>query len=204
MRIAIMGATGGTGMALVREALERGHDVAAWARTPSKLGEVQARVTVHQGDVLQDDLEGWIQGADAVIVSLGGSSLGKQTIREDGTARIIEAMKAAAVERLIIVSSLGAGDSKTRALLGVAGLFFVHTMIRRPIADHTRQEALVQGSGLSWTIARPGGLTDAPKSRRYRTDGGGEARVPRADVAEAIVSWAEEGAFVGEAIPLKV
>ena len=51
MRIAVFGSTGAVGTHVVRRALEREWDVVAFARTPSKLGELRERVEVVQGDV---------------------------------------------------------------------------------------------------------------------------------------------------------
>jgi len=50
MRIAVFGATGRTGRPLVRQALDRRHDVVAFARSPSKLNAENAGVTVVEGD----------------------------------------------------------------------------------------------------------------------------------------------------------
>ena len=146
MRIAVIGSTSGTGLQVVEAALERGDVVSAFARTPSKLGDLEPRVEVHQGDVLSsaDALDACVRGADGVVVSLSSGTLGKQTIREEGTRRVIESMQREGATRLVIVSSLGAGDSATLDLLGVAGLTFVKTVIRQPVADHTRQEAAVR------------------------------------------------------------
>jgi nucleoside-diphosphate-sugar epimerase len=48
MRLLILGATGGTGRALVGLARERGHEVTAFVRSPQKLGPLADRVTVRQ------------------------------------------------------------------------------------------------------------------------------------------------------------
>src|SRR6184192_3402204 len=50
MRLFILGATGGTGRALIDQALERGHRVTAFVRSPQKLGSPREGVTVLQGD----------------------------------------------------------------------------------------------------------------------------------------------------------
>src|SRR5436190_2167380 len=50
MRLLILGATGGTGRQLTSQAVEHGHRVTAFVRSPQKLGSLQNRVTVRQGD----------------------------------------------------------------------------------------------------------------------------------------------------------
>ena len=51
MRILIFGATGGTGRELTSQALQRGHAVTAFVRTPGKLTVVDSRLRVVQGDI---------------------------------------------------------------------------------------------------------------------------------------------------------
>lgn len=53
MKVAIFGATGGTGRIMVRKALERGHEVTAAARNPSALPENHERLRVVEADVMQ-------------------------------------------------------------------------------------------------------------------------------------------------------
>ena len=50
MRLLIIGATGGTGLQVTRQAVEGGHHVTAFVRSPQKLGPPHDRVTVRQGD----------------------------------------------------------------------------------------------------------------------------------------------------------
>ncbi|MBI3047490.1 MAG: NAD(P)H-binding protein [Acidobacteria bacterium] len=53
-RVLIVGATGGTGRQLVRQALERGLAVTVLARDPSKLALDHPQLTVMRGDVLDE------------------------------------------------------------------------------------------------------------------------------------------------------
>lgn len=46
MRLTIFGATGRTGLQLVAQALQAGHEFGAFARTPGKLGMVHGRLLV--------------------------------------------------------------------------------------------------------------------------------------------------------------
>lgn len=190
MHLTIFGSTGRTGQHLVAQALERGHTVTAAARTPEKLTRTHDALRVAACDVLQPETLGAaVEGADAVIVSLTGPG---QT-RSDGTANILAAMAAHGVDRVLIVSTAGVGDSIDQ--LGTFGKVFVRTVIHKAVADHTLQEQRVQGSGTRWTIARPGGLTDDPLSGRYAADPDGKiqiGRVARADVAHFLLGAAED------------
>ena len=72
MKVLIFGATGGTGRALVEQALEQGHAVTAFARNPAKVQSKHPNLTVAQGNMLDSGLvEAAVQGQDAVLSALG-------------------------------------------------------------------------------------------------------------------------------------
>jgi putative NADH-flavin reductase len=111
MKITIFGATGLTGRELFRQTLYAGHEVTAFVRTPEKVEEKHEDLRIVQGDVLDPAaVEQAIQGQDAVFCVLGAGRDG--TVRSRGTENIIQAMEKTGVRRLIVQSTLGAGDSK--------------------------------------------------------------------------------------------
>jgi putative NADH-flavin reductase len=70
MKIALIGATGNVGQRVVKEATDRGHDVVAIARDPSKLAP-QAGVTPVKADMTDEaQLQSAIADADAVVLSV--------------------------------------------------------------------------------------------------------------------------------------
>ena len=72
MKLLVFGATGGTGKQLVRQALQQGHVVTAFARDPSKITEAHGNLRVVHGDILQpDSVETAVAGQDAVLSALG-------------------------------------------------------------------------------------------------------------------------------------
>lgn len=72
MNVLIFGATGGTGRALVEQALALGYVVTAFARNPSKVRTRNLNLRVVQGDVLDPaSIEAAIRGQDAVLSALG-------------------------------------------------------------------------------------------------------------------------------------
>ena len=52
MKLVLLGATGGTGLEIVRQALEKGHSVTALVRSPDRLKQFSDRIIVKQGDLL--------------------------------------------------------------------------------------------------------------------------------------------------------
>jgi putative NADH-flavin reductase len=184
MKLAVFGATGGTGRQIVEQALAGGHGVSALVRDKSKLPPAGDKLAVLEGNVLdRAAVDRTVEGADAVFVSLGNTANNPNMVVSEGTAVVAAAMQAAGVKRLIVISSLGVGDSKDQVPLFFKAI--IATALRGAFQDKEAQEKLVMASGLDWTIIRPGGLTDGPVTGAYRagldrTIGGS---VSRADVA---------------------
>src|SRR2546428_11864148 len=108
MRLFILGATGGTGRALVDQALERGHRVTAFVRSPQKLGSPREGVTVLQGDPRSvNELRAALPGHDAVLSALGPPGPRSTTIVGDAARSTVAAMQAAGVRRLLVVGVAG-------------------------------------------------------------------------------------------------
>lgn len=196
MRLALFGATGGTGRQVLAQALAAGHSVTALVRDPARLPE-QAGLTRIIGDVLDPEAtRRCVEGADAAICVLGSHGRGAP-IEALGTACLLEAMRAHGVRRLVAVTSLGVGDSRQQ----LNPLFrIIMDLTLKPIMQaKAEQERLIQASGLDWTIVRPGGLTDGPRTGRYRSGldrairGG---RISRADVADFVLRQVTETTYL--------
>jgi len=204
MKVAIFGATGGTGIELVKQALERGHSVTAFVRNPAQLADKGDGLTVMTGDIHDvASVERCIQGQDAVLCALGARDLKKTMIRTDGTVNIISAMKQNNVKRLFVVSAMGVGDSWD-SLSMINKLFFA-LLLKSTREDHEAQEAAVKDSGLDWTIIRPSGLVDKPRTGVYSVGENIRAKtsqISRADVADLILNNLEAQALVHKAVTI--
>jgi len=204
MKIAIFGATGGTGIELVKQSLERGHAVTAFVRDPAPLADSGDGLTIMTGDIHDMiDVARCVQGQDAVLCALGARDLKKTMIRTAGTVNIIKGMKQAGVNRLIVVSAMGIGAS-WNSLSRFNQLFFA-TLLRNARVDHEAQETAVKASGLDWTIVRPSGLVNTPGTGVYSVGENVRAKtskIPRADVADLILNELAEGALVGKAVTI--
>jgi putative NADH-flavin reductase len=72
VKLLVFGATGGTGRALLEQALEQGHVVTAFARDPAKVRSAHQNLTVAQGNMLDlNSVEAAVKGQDAVLSALG-------------------------------------------------------------------------------------------------------------------------------------
>lgn len=205
MRLLIVGATGGTGRALVREALERGHEVTAFVRDPARLPIRHARLTVARGNVLDyGTVDAAVRGHDAVLSALGHKRwLYPTRILSEGTRNLIRAMAAHGVRRLVCETSLGIGDSFGR--MGLYYTLFVGVFILPfYFHDKLRQERLIRASALDWTIVRPGSLTNGkPRGARRHGPRVGSylwtVRISRADVAAFMLDQVTDDKYLRQA-----
>ncbi len=202
MKIVVFGATGKTGQEIVKQSLAQGYEVTAFARDPSKMTLEHGGLKIMTGDIYEfTAVTRAILGQDAVICSLGTSELGKTTVRSEGTANIIRAMKENHVKRLVVVTAMGVAESWS-TLSFVNKLFFA-TLLRNTRQDHEKQEVVVKESDLDWTIIRPSGLTDTQLTESYDI---GEnilaktSKIARADVAHAIIKEVHANTFVHKAV----
>lgn len=209
MHILVIGASQGTGALAVRTALDKGHRVTAFARSPQKLELVHPQLERVRGDFHDaSSVEGAVKGHDAVIVTASASGLGafKENPRyfSQGTGYTIDAMKKTGVKRLVVLSALGTGDSLP-LFNPIVRAIMVDFVLKVPYADHERQEEQVRSSGLDWVIARPGRLTNGPARRRYVKKIAIEkvpSSISRADVADFLVEACDAPSWVGHAVQL--
>lgn len=169
--VLIIGASKGIGLETTRQALEGGHKVRALARSATGKGLSDSNLENIQGDALdRRDVDAALDGIDAVIQTLGVSTLGDLFrpvhLFSDATRVLLNAMEGKAVKRLICVTGFGAGDS--RASISCLQRLPFQIMFGRAYADKSEQERLIKDSSLEWTIARPGVLTNGRRTTRYK------------------------------------
>ena len=197
MKVLVVGASRGTGAALVAELVERGHLVTAYARHPGE-GEDDG-VRRIAADVLDpESLAKAVVGQDAVAVTLGipdnpfrvrltRRASSPLDVRSRGTRAVVESMHEHGVRRLVVQSTYGIGETYARLPLPLKAFFTL--AIRPQVDDHERQERLVRDSGLDWTIVRPtvlhDGATDEP-AHVGTDDRAPTMRVSRRQVARAV------------------
>jgi uncharacterized protein YbjT (DUF2867 family) len=203
VKVIIFGATGPTGRELVARALEKGHDVTAFARNPKGLGmEESDGFRIVTGDVLQPKtVDHAMIGQRAVLCAIGprahtGIGETPTNVVSVATRHIIEAMERGGTKRLITLSSVGIGDSR-------AGMFFrIFRFSKAQFRDKERQEEAVRESSIEWVIVRPTSLVDRPARGEFRVTTNREGvpgRIARADVAAFMVDQLTSDAYLGKA-----
>ncbi len=198
MKLVVLGATGGTGLEVVRQGLERGHSLTALVRSPERLKEFGDRIAVKQGTLLSSaDLRQTIQGHDAVVSAFGPRvpiSKADANLLQRFALALTSAMPRAGVKRVVVesVAFLFKNAIFPPAYL-LGRLFF-----RQVVDDASAMERLFAESQLDWTMVRPPELTDSPYTGKYRVQ---EEHLPlfglkisRADVANFMIRAVEEHA----------
>lgn len=165
-KILVLGATGGTGRLIVKEALARGYDVTVLVRSSKKASGLKgARLIV--GDARDETaLREALKGRDAVVSALGtpASPFREVTLLSSATRALVNAMKAEHVSRLVCITGIGAGDSASHGGFLFDNVIFP-LLLRKVYADKNRQESIVRDSGLDWVLVRPSALNDKPSHK---------------------------------------
>lgn len=203
MRLTIFGATGRTGRPVVRQALDRGHEVAAFVRDPAKLGVEHDRLSVVEGDAYTGDGVGEaVAGADAVVSVLGQTRDGPDDLLTVAGRNVIAAMAEAGVDRFVTL--VGAGvreEGESVPLSGRVMGTLLELVSGEVLADAEAHVEAVRDSDLDWTVVRTPRLGEGEHTGAFRhgTDLRlGFESVPRADVAHFILDMAEDGLYVHE------
>lgn len=195
LRQLVLGATGGTGLEIVRQAVERGHRVTAFVRSPARLKQFQGRIAIKQGDLLNSaELQEVIPGHDAVLSGFGPRlpiSKADASLLERFAVALTAAMPVAGVRRVIVESVAFLFKNSIVPPAYVLGrLFFSET-----VADASAMERIFAASDLEWTMVRPPELTDRPYTGKYRVREGHLPlfgfKISRADVADLMINLAE-------------
>ena len=199
MNIALIGATGFVGTALLKELLARGHRVRALQRDAAKV-TARAGLETRSVDVLADgDLAAQLKGVDAVV-SAFNAGWANPNLHDDflrGSDAIATAARDAGV-RLLVVGGAGSlfiggqqiVDSPQFPAEWKQGALAAREALTRLRADN---------SALDWTfVSPPMHLEPGERTGSYRVggeepvfDAKGENRITVADLAAAIVDEVE-------------
>lgn len=199
MKIAVMGATGRTGRPLVATLLDRGHEVTALVRDPSKVAG--SGITVVAGSSTDPDaMTALVAGADAVVSALGPTS--KESDLHTQTAQILVDLLPAGA-RFVGISGAGIdvpGDQKGGRDKFVSKL--LQTFGGGLAKDKATEYEVFAASDLEWTLARPPRLQDGAPTGSYYSDAhkpGRSTSLRRGDLATFLADCLEQHLFVRQA-----
>ena len=201
MKIALIGATGYVGAAILQEALNRGHEVTAIVRNPEKL-PAQPKLHAQKGDVYNEEaVARFVTRHDAVINAFnpGWSNPDIYSQQLKGASAIIAGVKKAGIKRLLVVG--GAGSLEVRPgvqsvdLPGFPAEYKQGALAMRETLNLLRQE-----TGLEWSFLSPSAdLFPGQRTGTFRLgtdqlikDAKGESRISVQDYAMAMIDEVEK------------
>ncbi len=201
MNVSILGATGGTGQELTKQALALGHTVKVLVRSPDKVTTQHDRLEVVKTDLLNESastLAEKLGGSEVVLSALGVLDLGITQFYSESAKQLVAAAQQAHVKRLMIVSSVGTDPANHEPWWY---LWLVRRLLVNYYVDMARMEQFViDTADLDWIIVRSSYLTNGKKTGvyrvtpRYAPEGG--IRISRADLADFMLKQLEQDTYV--------
>lgn len=193
-QVFVAGGSRGVGRCIIDKCLENGSKVTALVRDPAAAADLNAieGVTAIVGDAFdQKSVENAMDGCDAAVTTLGGSTSDDESQRVDyvGNNNVIESAGILGVTRIILVSSIGCGSSKEAAPPSV---FEVLKDVLK--AKERAENVLIKYyTNSKWTIIRPGGLKSEPATGKAILTENNKAigSIHREDVARLVISALE-------------
>lgn len=205
MKIAVIGATGFVGSAIVKEALDRGHEVTAIVRHPEKL-QPHPKLHPQKGDVYnEDELARLVTGQEAVISAFnpGWGNPDIYHLQVKGAQAIINGVKKAGIMRLLFVGGAGSLEVKPGVqALDLPG--FPAEYKQGALATREALNLLRKESGLEWSFLSPSAdLAPGQRTGKFRLgtdqmlkDAEGQSRISVEDYAAAMLDEVERPAHI--------
>lgn len=192
MRVTIFGATGRTGSELVAQALERGHEVTAFVRDPSKLQPAE-RLRFVQGDARDAGaVEKAIAGSDAVVSVLSLARPEDEPQHSEATRTVVGAAERAGVRRIVATSNNDVlSDRELTGEFAAMG------------REHRRNVETLRGSSLDWTVGAAPWVVDDPRKGSYHAVVDARApgkQLPTGDLATFVLDALERDDWIGRVV----
>jgi len=184
----VAGGSNGVGLEIVKQLTQLGTPVHALVRRQESKDMLEAMgVKVTLGDAMVEaDIQTCMTGCVAAVTTLGGKPIeGQQRVDYMGNSNVIEQAGILGVERIILVTSVGCGDTR-----GAIGEQVYKVLEEAIVAKNKAERDLKTYTNLDWTIIRPGGLkSDAPTGKAIVTpDIMASGIINRADVATMVIN----------------
>lgn len=205
MKLTIFGGTGAVGGHVIEQALDMGHEVTAFVRSPEKL-ERREELTVIQGQLDDaDEIARAIAGADAIVSTLGTRVNAPDQVEIFGQAmeNITAGMAEHGVRRLVAISgAIVVLTPEDHMTLSRRLVRLILTSLRPHVARAKEREyEVISATDLDWVIVRPPRILPGPATGTYRVFGGrppGQT-ISQGDVADLILTCVREDTWVHKA-----
>lgn len=206
MKIAVIGAGGRIGSRIIKEAINRGHDVTAVVRHPENYTPIDEHLKVAKGDVFDSqDVETIAFDQDVVVSAYNYTHGAPASTIAEVTVPLLNGLKQAHVKRLIVVGGAGSLEvSPGLQLVDTAN--FPEAYKPAALAHREALKKYQQEKDLEWTYISPAAeIAPGERSGKYRTgkdqlltDANGHSFISMEDFAIAVVDEIEQPKHVRE------
>ncbi len=197
-KVLVVGATGETGSEVVKILKRDGVGVVAFARETSDrtlMDELGVEVAI--GDAFdKSSIDAVVAGGGftSVVSTLGSGFRDAKRVDFEGNKNLVDAAKEAGVERFVLVTMVGIGETVAAVPENVQKMF------AEPVKLKTQAENYLKESGLDYTILRPGGLLSEPATGNgfLTQDPTVMGIIHRADLAQLVVEALNDDSQIGQ------
>ncbi|WP_050033200.1 SDR family oxidoreductase [Halorubrum halophilum] len=194
MNVLVAGSHGQVGRHATRVLAESDHGVRGMVRAESQAPDIEDVGAEPVVADLTGDLSHAVEGIDAIVFAAGSGGEDVWGVDRDGAINLVDEAEAEGVERFVMLSSIGADrpDDGPKAL-------------REYLRAKAEADEYLRESDLTYTIVRPGPLTNEGGTGRIRTGAdidAEDAEIPREDVARTLVAALEAESTYGETFEL--
>jgi uncharacterized protein len=202
MKLIMFGPTGTIGSRILNEALQRGHQVTAITRDPSRFSGSHSNLTVVAGNALDPaSVANLAEGYDAVLSAMGPGGSSAETIAKAAQA-LTDGLSQAGIRRLIVVGGAGTLEVAPGALLMDSSNFVEEY---RPLAvAHLEAYNVYKASSLDWSFVCPAAeIAPGDRTVNFRVGADrllvnvkGESRISAEDFAIAFMDEVEQPKYI--------
>lgn len=193
MTVTIFGASGRTGIDLIKECLGNNFNVVAFARSKTKLDNFKDKIKIIEGSVFNfEDVNNAIKNSNCVISVLGHSKDTPYNMQTEAIKNIISSMHQNNVSRLITLTGAGVfveGDKPT--IIDNAITVMLKLVSKNRVEDGINFVEQIKKSNLNWTVLRAPILNNKPATNNIKLtmvgDNSVKFSISRKDIAKTFI-----------------
>jgi putative NADH-flavin reductase len=200
MKITVIGASAGIGLATVQQALAKGHEVTALSTNAASIPDHASLTKINGSATSVADMKRAMTGADAVLITVGTRNKKPNTLFSDTAKALKKAGAELNIQAPVLVIT-GFGSGKSSGYLSFFMRMVIRLFLKNQYIDKTYMEEIIAQTPLKWEMVRPGILSNGPLTGKYEVitslhKGIRVGRISRADVADFLLKEAENPALL--------
>jgi putative NADH-flavin reductase len=200
MKIAIIGAAAGVGLAAVQQALAKGHQVTALSTNTATIPDHNLLTRINGSATSINDMKKAMAGADAVLITIGTKNKKPNTLFSDTANALVKAGRELDFKGPVLVIT-GFGAGKSSGFLSFFMRLVIRLFLKYQYINKTLMEEIITKSPLQWEMVRPGMLSNGPLTQQYKVipslyKGIKVGKISRADVADFLLKEAQNPAMI--------